>query len=699
MDRALEYLKMLNGELPSVLRDKLHRLPRPLRTLVYFAMGLLSLYFSLSQLIPIRWVAWVVAAVGSATALYVLRSTVPVRGELPTREGEFHPIGSRDGAFLKRTEIIRALARELESCDGAHVHLVVGQSGTGKSTIVRDLLPASLSDLESDWAIGSPIDGYLAFKTFASRTRDVITELGGSVVGAPSELASEWVFPHLQGRSLLVFDQFEEFLHLAKTDQQATEWFMRFLKSYSESGANACLVIVIREDFYFGLREMLKHAGIEYSESSIKALSERRPSDRDDLDDAHVLLRKVIRNNDLADQILDDLSGTDSILPLEIQMLGFVIEDMQRASGKRTITRDQYKRLLGGRMGLVRQYFLRYIEATRHRDAASAVLYALSYAEKGRFQSCEQIHLATHRDTAVIEKVLETLKEGGLVVELDAHYRIAHDYLAKSYEELSSSLLDLADRDNIKSFSELLNRGTKQELSSRIFPVPASNQFATQIAVPYLLALAAILVRLIFPSLGFQAAERAILGQQAVVAVRFFDWRYLPAFIASTACLLYTWQLFSNLLFTLPTRRWFSTVSLFMTITCILAGTVLVHAWLALAAIAGILLAARIIAISREFRAHRFFVAGNLLTATASRYPINMIAAAAIGLGIFVLRYSPSLGIRAMETVNETLGFPIELLFALLIALFMTSSWKNHARKGRASILIGIWDRVRLLQG
>jgi len=47
------------------------------------------------------------------------------------------------------------------------------------------------------------------------------------------------------------------------------------------------------------------------------------------------------------------------------------------------------------------------------------------------------------------------LVEGGLVIAQGrGQYRIAHDYLASAFVDLSSALLDPSDRDNIRYFSE-----------------------------------------------------------------------------------------------------------------------------------------------------------------------------------------------------------------------------------------------------
>lgn len=693
---ATELLRVvLDGDAVGRIRQRVHALDYGLRTRLVFAVVLLPLLISCWKVFDplsskVMALSYLVASVLIfLIARWITDALVPSPARPTGRV--FRPIGDKGGTFLPRASVIASVRSHLTELGGG-VLIVTGESGAGKSTLVHDLLNPRLR--EEGWRVSEPaVIGYKDRDSFECELLDALRSLGMTVDARQFHDSAMFETRHSDTPIVLVVDQFEQFLRHARAREQLQAWFIRFLDNWAHGGQGDYCIIVLRQEMYVDLTFLQRHL----TDAFLRTIVVPGVSFRDDMSlgdyeevlDAVEKIREVVEDTDTVAAFKRDMATTPTVLPLIIQMVGFMLEDFKIQNGLSCISKQQYEVDLGGFRGLIHRYFRRYVEYAGEKDVAIAVLYALSSQNHRYGLSPESIGRATHCDQKSIARTLRRFEEGGLVDRTGSLYRMRHDYLSEAFEQMSGVLLEAEYRDNIQYFSE--NEGQMHLFDPKGVSV-------LRVDIVFACTLILIVVRFLFPEFGWQKVEESILRPPVVpstIDTATLDMRYLPALVACTGCLLYCWQLFRNFFCRLRSGKsttW--AVLLGGPVLCATATTVFPHFWMAVSALAGLVIGIRIGALfwGREIKLlHR----RNLLTNTGNHTVTNMLVFLSLGIGLASIRYWGVFGLSAsVEGSSSCLAYVIEISLATLTCAFIFMCWRNHGTRHKSAIMLGICDRV-----
>lgn len=574
----------------------------------------------------------------------------------------------------------------------AQLVIVTGPSGAGKSTLVRTILTPALA-----------ANGYRPIPIVGFEGKDVLETQFRATLGPSLKVLSFDTEPKfvrvadMEAAPLLIFDQFEQFLLKGREQPALLGWFRAFLAAWQREVPSSRCVLVVRQDLYFDLGFLRPEMDLFANTIEVRGLSPAPPiegidRDAEDRSKARGVLSLVVNDNETVNTILKDLTNRGPLLPLELQIVGLMLEDIKRRRDTDSVSVQEYETSLGGREGLIREYFLRHIHATPDAATAAAVLHALSVRRVVYRVTLAELQRVTHRRKRALGRVLASagaLLRGGLVLRsTSGAYQIAHDYLAQAFHDLSALQLEADDRDNIAYFSESRKpAGDAHEV----------DDVSTLALDAWYLALGLFLVaRLVMWTKlpWLRDVERMTVGIPPVptgLTLSFLDVAYLPSFFASFSSAVYTWQIYRHYLCRVPTNRGLMHTSIVLTGGMILAGTVWTSAWLVFASAAGLLIAGSLRAGYSGLGARWLLKYRNFLTQTTLFFFIYMMVALGLGLGLVALRY-PWFGLA--DSVPPLFGYASDLALSSMILVFMFRSLGKHATADGGALMLGTRARM-----
>jgi DNA-binding beta-propeller fold protein YncE len=210
--------------------------------------------------------------------------------------------------------------------------LVLGASGSGKSSLVRaGLVPRMCRDT-SQWIVVGPMQPSAqpiqslaaAFAVAGGESRETMLqrlapELSEPSSPAPSSdaltsIATELALSrtHLQPRVLLVVDQFEELLGHASGDHQANRFLLLLKQALTGENSPLFVLAAMRSDYLDALQQNGQLAGLDFKNLSLGPLSEQGLRD---VIERPAELGGIVLENGLADALVRD-TGTTDALPL-----------------------------------------------------------------------------------------------------------------------------------------------------------------------------------------------------------------------------------------------------------------------------------------------------------------------------------------------------------------------------------------------
>lgn len=691
-----------------------HLFPRdpalaPLVALFYCIASVLSVSSALVFLgLPRAWalVGVVLVTVVISRAVYPRLRAIMKAREDPPKGTSFQPIGALTVPW-PRDAVNRELAQAIRSISvpAAPVIVVSGHSGSGKSTVVSHLLSRELTD----WNIAT-LPGLL-------QQKDAFPQIVEEILGKALEDGTRWAIdgtfktqPSILKKAtsrkgghrqlVVAFDQFEQILI---AHDQDTRWVSALFRQLQELRI-PCILVVRREYFY----DLLSWSPLASSDPPkrvhVPGFRVERAGQTRDADVPLTALRNVIDDVELWSKIEGALaarSQSEEILPLELQMIGLMFEDIPRESwGRiRRFVRDDPSAAM---RALVHRYFLRYISTTTDTDTTKAVLYALSTGRSVRRAGfpIEDLAGICQRSPATIRRSLDELGSSGLVVQSRRNYSWSHDHLAELYHELSGALLDPIERDNITYFSDRWLRG--QVLEPDV-PTEAPGVFAA-VNVFFCSVFVVLVVRLMYPCLGLQPAWAAlcarlgVLGRPLVETTSLpFDVDYIPSFMASTISGWYIWQIHRNFFLSIPSHRSFSWFSIIFAGVMMLTGVVVPHAWAVFASLAGLLIAVHFWRCSRERTRSRINAEvaklGNenvLRKAMRDTFLAMTVSLLLASLVAFASYFWPE------GRAHAKLLLVGEMMVAGLYVLFIVECYRTHATKSKGALFLSALNRLRV---
>jgi len=422
------------------------------------------------------------------------------------------------------------------------------------------------------------------------------------------------------------------------------------------------------------------------------------------------LLDKVTNDKDLYEIIRNDLAKDNKILPLELQMIGLMIEDMRnqpfalrKIEGCRSLTQVKAKKYLE-KTYLIQRYFIRHIHCTTDQNAAMAILYALS-SEKTSVNRLDVDSLAKicHLNLESAEEIVTELSDSGLVKKDRGEYYLPHDYLSEKFYVLSGTQLDPLQRDNIRYFSDFLERqklGKEQkrpETAKGITDVP-KYKFPARIDLLFIGIYTLLFLRLLSPVVKVipwnwlgDYLTSATEGHYVNLSLP-FDLDYLPSFIASCISAWYVWRIHRNFILKIPDLKPLTVLFIICCFISIAAGMIIPHAWLVFASVAGALIAIRI-----RIRRSHCKIGSSLVLNNSPSKSLKQLTSFTLW-SMLITCIIGSFMVYNFYLWPDGANYPkqltiIEISLSILYFVFMAICCKKHTSKHIGSILLGLRDR------
>ena len=223
------------------------------------------------------------------------------------------------------------------------------------------------------------------------------------------------------------------------------------------------------------------------------------------------------------------------------------------------LTMKQYREL-GGSSGLIEKYFRTVIQSSPNTNIAREILFVMGIEDRVKTRyHLKDLSDITFREENDVLKCIDHLVEGRIITQAHGRYALAHDYLAKHYNNLSGRIIDPVIRDNLAYSYAIFKEGMKTS-----FLADNEGIFSREYNKYLLFAIKVIMIgffsfRLLsfnsFPLenshelIGFPFAPWIGLPfiKYEVSAARNIDWHYLPILIVQCSWAFYVIELVNKI--------------------------------------------------------------------------------------------------------------------------------------------------------
>ncbi|BAZ39777.1 hypothetical protein NIES4101_57330 [Calothrix sp. NIES-4101] len=335
--------------------------------------------------------------------------------------------------------------------------VIYGQSGVGKSSLVN----AGLEPALKNKAIGIKNNLPLVVRVYTNWQEELARQIEENVIFPPSlvvngvERLSSSIFEKLTEieqrhiRTVLIFDQFEEFFFVCTEPGQRREFF-EFLANCLNV-LSVKVFLSLRVDYLHYLLECNKLPNMKIIGNDILSSNVLYELGNFTPDDAKSIIQRLTEGANfllepaLIDKLVEDLAGSwGEVRPIELQIVGAQLQ----AENINTLAKYD---LLGNQGGekakeeLVKRYLQAVVKncGTENMQVAELLLYSLT-DDKGTRplktraeleRDLKELVNSSHGlDIHQLNLVVEILVKSGLVLLLpektDDRYQLVHDYIA-----------------------------------------------------------------------------------------------------------------------------------------------------------------------------------------------------------------------------------------------------------------------------
>ena len=407
-------------------------------------------------------------------------SEAPVPGEPPFKGLQYFEEADSD-LFFGRELLTAKLVRRLRDADAQFLSVVIGASGSGKSSLVRaGLIPALKKGItlldgtnppegSTDWHVhiltptAHPL---VALATELMRDSDSVAttaRLIDDLAQEPRSLALFLASTHSKHHTVLVIDQFEELFTLCRDEFERETFIDNLLNLVSPGQSNTTLIITLRADFYAHLAQYpeLRDAVAQQQEYiGPMTAEELRLAIEEPAKRGHWEFEPG-----LVDLILRDVGDEPGALPLLSHAL---LETWKRRAGH-TLTlkgyadaggvhgaiahtaESIYQNLSLEEQGIARDIFLRLTELGEGTE------------DTRRRVSFEE--LTSSEETEQVRAVLNKLAEARLITLGENTIEVAHEALIREWPTLREWLNQ--DREGLRLHRHLTEAAYEWELLGR----------------------------------------------------------------------------------------------------------------------------------------------------------------------------------------------------------------------------------------
>jgi len=605
----------------------------------------------------------------------------------PPEKGIFQGVGlsGRENAWLRPDET-KNLFIEIEKTINKPI-ILVGSSGVGKSVLLEKLVVPLLE--KEGWKVKS-FSNYNPFETFKA---DLVKTLFTIVPNFSHEQLSDDGTIHgidSSIRLLFIFDQFEQFLSTnsdaSGRSKEAREWFRNFLKS-SVNLNNVRLVIVVRKEWYYDLRFLGMFVPPPIKSLHLSGLKMNKNGK--DIDFIASDIQKVCHNSNVAETVLKNLTRKDEIIPVEMQIIGLMLENIAKKRGE--INSEFFLKELSGKDGLIQRYFDAYLESSPNRDISLKVLFALSVETALRSQyTLQQIADVIHESKVDVNECLKFLTEQKLVLQRIDKYELAHDYLAQKFHDYSGAELDPVQRDNIIFFwYEIRNLKTQLDITR-----PERDSRKKLVFSDYFMIFISILMlaRLTGPIYSVNWEWFNPLSKYQIQKIG-IDIYYFPIFISHLAWFIYIalfYRRFLSYIKESKIRSLFSKFTVVNGAALVLASAFFPHFWFFLIGLGGFPVGWKLLQLSRtpDLAMDLYVI---FCRNTGRNTMINVSIVMVLGLTFIYYVHNSSLSYNLVERFNI-----LNILATILMVYYMITVTPIHITRNATSKMMGLIDRGKV---
>ncbi|MCT7969165.1 hypothetical protein NG799_22885 [Laspinema sp. D1] len=366
--------------------------------------------------------------------------------------------------------------------NNSRILVIHGQSGVGKSSLVNGGIIPKLKEQLSGYQeyLPIPVRVYTNWREeFASSLAEALAEKGVKIRSVPGEGQLAWFLEQLQEnesrnrRSILIFDQFEEFFFACATPRERRQFF-DFLGDCLRI-PSLKVILSLREDYLHELLECDRLESMKSINNDILARKVRYPLGNFSPPDAEKIIQSLTGktqfwlSDELTQALVQDLADEiDAVRPIELQIVGAQLQ----AENITTLAEYQER---GPKTEFVKRYLDDVVKACgpENQQMGEFVLYLLT-DEKGTrpLKTREEIagelqELAADLTGEVshLDLVLKIFVDSGLVLLIqekpEERYQLVHDYLAEFIRKQQQPQLE-------RLRSELEKKKEQLQLATRI---------------------------------------------------------------------------------------------------------------------------------------------------------------------------------------------------------------------------------------
>jgi hypothetical protein len=467
------------------------------------------------------------------------------------------------------------------------IPLVVGASGVGKSTLLNVMVREKIESRAPE----------VSYVVLSARYSTLIEQLHVAMADRDPKRPK-----------VIVIDQFEQWLarvgpkslgERRKDHQALLEIIDRAQRRrFWRRGRRPELTIVIslRREWYFelGFFGHLVPAPQDVCEIQAPAVDAVTDPMRAGIRRSFI---DVLDDEELADQILERLSPTGRLSPLQAQIVGAVLE--RKVESGIDVDIGYFDEQLGGADGVNDAYFREVLDGSARPELCMKILFALSV--KTRFRTGVKLSMlvdSLYENTRAVKAQLEYLVAQRLVtMPSSGTYALAHDFLGEFFTAKSGAELEPTMRDNIQIYA-----ATGGEHSPVVSP---RNRSEVHQRRPFGMIVVACLLVLMLARFLYFGLNTTVLGPEVArpLAGPMFDASFLLIFVPYAAWICYFGLFYDRLLVHLQESRFQRFFSIFIVlnlIVSVLIGILIPVAWLIGVATAGILFGVKMLWLSRN---------------------------------------------------------------------------------------------------
>jgi formylglycine-generating enzyme required for sulfatase activity len=360
----------------------------------------------------------------------------PISGDAPFMGLQYFDVEDAS-LFFGRTNLTDSL---LEHINSNRFLAVVGASGSGKSSVVRAGVVASLKE-EPNWKIhivtptSDPLETLALALTTDSESVSAAKTLREDMRSDPESLhlyARRLMADDSKARMLLVVDQFEELFTLCKDTAEREAYVNNLMTAVSEEKQGPLTVVLtLRADFYHHCMQLQPLIDMPKYQINIGAMTQ---------DELRQSIEGPAKQENwecepgLVDLMLRDVSDEPGALPLLSHAL---LATWQRRRG-RTLTLAGYSDAGGvhGAIAKTAEDTYRYLKDNQ-KDIARSIFLRLTELGEGNQDTRRRVRLdELEQGSASVDDVLKVLADARLVTTGKDSVEVAHEALIREWPTL-----------------------------------------------------------------------------------------------------------------------------------------------------------------------------------------------------------------------------------------------------------------------